>query len=75
MQDKRFSDSDVLSELERRIVEAGGLRAFARQAGLSASFLSMVRLGQSPVSTRVAEALGFLDDGQRWVSSSEIIRD
>ena len=75
MQDKRFSDSDVLDELERRIVEAGGLRAFARQAGLSAAFLSMVRLRQSPVSTRVANALGFLDDGQRWVRYSETIRD
>lgn len=64
---KRYADADVLKEFERRIAEAGGLRTFARHAGLSAAFLSMVRLGQSPVSPRVAEALGFVDDGKRWV--------
>lgn len=66
---ERFTDADVLSELERRIVEAGGLRAFARHVGLSPAFLSMVRLGRSPVSPRVAEALGFVDDGKRWVGT------
>jgi hypothetical protein len=63
---KRYTDADVLKELERRI-EARGLRAFAREHGMSPTFVSMVRHGQAAVSSRMANALGFVDDGKRWV--------
>lgn len=63
---KRFTDAEVIQELERRI-EARGLRAFAREHAMSPTFVSQVRHGQSVVSERMATALGFVDDGKRWV--------
>ena len=63
---KRYTDGDVLKELERRI-EARGLRAFAREHAMSPTFVSQVRHCQSVVSERMANALGFVDDGKRWV--------
>lgn len=64
---KRYTDADVIKELERRIAEGGGLRPFARFSGLSPTFISMVRHKQTPVSVTIAAHLGFMDDGKRWV--------
>ena len=52
--------------MERAIETAGGLRRFAQNAGLSATFVSAVRHGQSP-GPKLAAYLGYRDDGKKWV--------
>jgi hypothetical protein len=63
----RYTDDDLRRELERLITERGSLRALARELGLSPTFLSIVRLGRVPPGPRLADALGFHDDGLKWV--------
>lgn len=49
---------DLRAELEKRITKAPSLRALAREWGMSAAYLSEVRLGQRPVSDRLMAKLG-----------------
>jgi hypothetical protein len=63
----RFTDTDLIVALNRAIDDAGGLRKFARQIGLSPAFVSIVSRGEAKPGPRLAEALGFAEDGKRWV--------
>lgn len=67
MAGKRFTDDDVRAALEQAVLAQGSQRKLADQIGISPSYLSMVRLHKSPPSPQLAEALGFYDDGFRWV--------
>ena len=66
---RRFKACDLLKELETAINNAGGVRAFARHVGMSATFISAVRNERAEPSERLANALGFLDDGKRWIKA------
>ncbi len=64
---RRYTDADVIAALEAAISDAGSLRKLARLWGVSATFLSAVRHGKCPPGAHVAERLGFVEDGKRWV--------
>jgi hypothetical protein len=63
----RYDDEHIKAELERAIAMAGGVRRLADRCGLTASFISQVRLGQSAPGPKLAEYLGYVEDGRRWV--------
>jgi hypothetical protein len=67
----RFTDDDVRSAMEQAIEDAGSLRQFAKLAGVSPTFVSLVRTRGMPPGPRIAAALGFVEDGQRWVRHDE----
>ena len=58
---------EVVALLKRRCEEAGGLRPWARQHGLTAQYVWQVVSGLKPPSGAVAKALGLRPDGMRWV--------
>jgi hypothetical protein len=49
---------DVLTRLDEHIARAGGVRAFARQIGVSPQYLSAIRGRNTPPSDRVLDAIG-----------------
>ena len=63
----RFTDDDVRSAMEQAIEDAGSLRQFAKLAGVSPTFVSLVRNRGTSPGPRIAAALGYFEDGQRWV--------
>lgn len=68
---KRYTQQEVLSELRRRI-ETQGLRGFCKHAGmLDPAFVSRVASEKKPLSSRLAEAVGFLLCDQEYVKLSE----
>lgn len=67
MAENRYSDDDVRAELRRAIERAGSLRKWAENADVSASHVSQVMLRQIPPGPKIAAALGFRDDGRKWV--------
>jgi len=70
----RFTDDDIVAEIERAIERAGSLRRFAKEAGVSPTFVSLVRRSKSPPGETLARHLGFVDDGKRWVRERELSR-
>jgi transcriptional regulator with XRE-family HTH domain len=66
----RFSDSDIKKELKAR-VERSSVRALARELGVSPAMISQVANGDYPPGPKIAEALGFMDDGLRWVRKAK----
>lgn len=64
----RYTDDDIRAALAAAITEAGSLRKAAAHLGFSPSYLSMVMLGQTPPSEYLGEALGYHQDGKRWVA-------
>jgi hypothetical protein len=68
---QRFTDDDVRDCLEQAITDAGSLRQFAKLAGVSPTFVSFVRKRGMPPGPRIAAALGFVEDKQRWVRHDE----
>lgn len=67
MVEHRYTDDDVRAELRRAIDRAGSLRKWAEGADVSASHVSQVMLRQIPPGPRIAAALGFEEDGRRWI--------
>ena len=53
-----MSIEDVLRLLDQRIEEAGGVRAFAREIGVSPSYVSAVTWQKTPPSDRLLGAIG-----------------
>ena len=49
----------VIAELQRRVDAAGGVRAFAKRADFSPSYISDVLLGRRRVADRLAGKLGY----------------
>ena len=64
---ERFTDDDVRRLLRRDVERAGSIRKWAQDTGLSATYVSQVLARDLPPGPRIAGALGFKDDGKRWV--------
>lgn len=64
---KRYTDEDLLIELEHAVQRAGSQRRFAKASGLSPTFVSMVMNGQARPGPVLAAFLGFREDEKRWV--------
>lgn len=67
MSRKLLTIEDVRALLESEVEAAGGQRAWALRAGMSATFVGKVLRGTDPPSERICEALGIREDGRRWV--------
>jgi lambda repressor-like predicted transcriptional regulator len=67
MVEHRYTDSDIRAELRRAIEHAGSLRKWAKGADVSATLVSQVLTRDLPPGPKIASALGFQDDGRRWV--------
>jgi len=67
MANQRYTDDDVRAELRRAIDRAGSLRKWSESADVSASHVSQVMLRQISPGPKISAALGFYDDGKRWV--------
>jgi hypothetical protein len=63
----RYDDDYIRRVLEDAIERAGGVRRLADDAGVSAAFISNVRLGHAPPGPTLASYLGYAEDGKRWV--------
>lgn len=50
---------DIVRALEKRITELGSAKAFAAELGVSAAYISMVRVGTKRPSRKILKALGF----------------
>lgn len=64
----RFSDQDVILALSGKIA-AKSLRKVAADIGVTPAFLSFVMNGKAKPGPKVAEALGFQEDGLRWIEA------
>lgn len=62
----RFSDDDIRKELKTRL-ELSSVRALAKELGVSPAMISQVANGNFPPGPKIAGALGYVDDGLRWV--------
>lgn len=67
MKTNRYTDSDVRAELRRAVERAGSLRRWAESADVSAAMVSQVLARDLPPGPKIARALGFHDDGRKWV--------
>lgn len=65
----RYTDDDVRRELRIAIERAGSMRKFALSINVSATQVSQVLARELPPGPRIAAALGFAEDGYRWVRS------
>jgi predicted transcriptional regulator len=66
----RFSDDDIRKELRDRISGAT-LRGVARELGVSPAMVSQVVYGNFPPGPKIAAALGYADDGLRWIRKTK----
>jgi hypothetical protein len=66
----RYTDEDIRADLQRAIDEAGSLRKLSDECGLSPTFLSQVRRGDSLPGPTLAAYLGYEDDGKRWIKKA-----
>lgn len=62
----RFTDTDIRRDLTAWVAEHG-LRGCARQIGVSAPMVSQVLAGEVPPGPTIAHALGYVEDGKRWI--------
>lgn len=69
MAGNRYTDDDVRAALEKAVLREGSQRRLADRVGISPSYISSVRRGQLPPSQLLAESLGFIEDGRRWIRS------
>lgn len=53
------TENDVLTSLGAAVRGEGGVRAFGRKYGFSASFISQVLAGNTPPSDRLCQAVGY----------------
>ncbi len=53
-----MTEQEAIQELRKAVKEAGSLRAFAAQHGLTASYIHDVLHGRRLLSTRIAAAIG-----------------
>ena len=58
MAKREMTIEEVLARLDLQIERAGGVRAFARQVGVSPQFVSAVRGRNTPPSDRLLAAIG-----------------
>jgi hypothetical protein len=63
---KRFTDEDIRLEVAALAVEIG-TRQLAKRLGVSPAFVSLVTMGKAKPGPTVAAALGYVDDGKRWI--------
>lgn len=68
---KRFTDDDVRDALRKAVAKSGSQRKTADSIGVSSVYVSKVLNGQTPPGPSVASALGFVEDGARWVRKSK----
>jgi hypothetical protein len=54
-----LNESEILIELDKQCDAAGSQRAWAHRHGFSESYVSLVRSGQKPLTTAIANALGY----------------
>jgi hypothetical protein len=54
-----FSRADVMTELRNQIDEAGGLRAWSRENGVNAGYVSHVLRGEREPGKALLKPLGF----------------
>ena len=50
---------DIVSELSRAVIDAGGQAAFARRTGIAQSAVSMTLSGKREPADEIANALGY----------------
>jgi hypothetical protein len=65
--EERFADDDVRTAMRQAIELAGSLRRFAAEVGVSPTHVSLVLTRDLPPGPAIATALGFIEDGKRWV--------
>lgn len=63
---KRFTDEDIRLEVSALATEIGTRQA-AKRLGVSPAFVSQITIGRTPPGPTVAAALGYRDDGKRWI--------
>jgi hypothetical protein len=62
----RYSDEDIRREVAAMVAEIGTRRA-AAQLGVSGTMINRIVHGQNTPGPTVAAALGYEDDGLRWI--------
>jgi hypothetical protein len=62
----RYTDADIRRDLASLIAEHG-LRGAARQLNVSPTMVSLVMKAALPPGPKIASALGYTEDGLRWV--------
>jgi lambda repressor-like predicted transcriptional regulator len=67
MTESRFTEDDVRAALRQAIERAGSLRKWAESAEVSSAHVSQVLQRELPPGPRIAAALGFVEDGRRWI--------
>lgn len=63
---KRYTDNDIRHEVAE-LAEEHGTRQLAKRLGVSPTMVSHITLGKAKPGPRVAAALGYQDDGKRWI--------
>jgi hypothetical protein len=66
----RFTDADIRRDLAAWVTEHG-LRGCARQLGVSPTMVSLVLKDRLPPGPKIATALGYVEDGLRWVKRGQ----
>lgn len=61
-----LTESEVRERLRAAMVEAGGLRAFARAHGISPAYLSRCARNEMPIGAKIEAALGLERQPLRW---------
>ncbi|NOG70442.1 hypothetical protein [Roseicella sp. DB1501] len=56
---RALKEPEIIKLLKKATVDAGGVRAFARNHSFAAGFVSNVLNGREPMTDRLAECLGF----------------
>jgi hypothetical protein len=59
MRRNRKTETDLLNELRAQTGLRGGITVVAKQYGFSPAFISDVEKGHTPVTDRLAEAMGY----------------
>lgn len=68
---KRFTDDDVRDALRKAVAKSGSQRKAADTIGVSSVHIGKVLSGRVPPGPTIASALGFVEDGARWVRKSK----
>ena len=67
----RYTDAQIRDEIRASIEVDGSMRKFARRVGVSVTLVSMILSRDLPPGPKIATALGFTEDGKRWVRAAD----
>lgn len=62
-----ISESDLRNILRHRVKAAGGGSAFAKEAGVSPTLISLTLSGYQKVGPRLAEKIGYRKIGELYI--------